>query len=304
MKPVSIIFLIVSIALALTGLVTMRIAEGIGAREGIEIISETTESGDSVFLYDFAQDSIGKISLNVANADVNIIGGAEKPYIELINFADGLYEFSSANRMLTVSDRTDLKNIDGVAAFAMNFKGLRGLVNYVHVRGREKTVNIYLSDKYPVNIIYCSLDSGHIVAGGSSAKTDYEFVVGKGSVTINGIKTDSAVTLKIKDGSASLENCRVGIFTVEDSEKCPIEIVSSDIKSMNVETGEGDLRFGSNGSLMSVRLDLFTSVGSVRLDGEEKGGYYESQTPTNDVYKVTLGKGDIVMNSNMPVSDE
>ena len=112
MKPTSIIFLIVSVALALAGLVTMRIAEGIGVREGIQVVADTTDEGDSVFTYDFSEDSIGKISVSVGTADINIIGGADKPYIELVNFADGLYEFSGAvsetreNIRITARDAT------------------------------------------------------------------------------------------------------------------------------------------------------------------------------------------------------
>ena len=82
MKPTTIIFMIVSVALALAGLVTMRIAEGIGVREGIQVVADTTDDGDSVFTYDFSEDSIGKISVSVGTADINIIGGADKPYID------------------------------------------------------------------------------------------------------------------------------------------------------------------------------------------------------------------------------
>ena len=231
-------------ALALAGLVTMRIAEGIGVREGIQVVADTTDEGDSVFTYDFSEDSIGKISVSVGTADINIIGGADKPYIELVNFADGLYEFSGANRVLTVSDRTDLTDIDGIAAFAMNFKGLRGLVNYVHVRGKEKTVNIYLSEKYPVNIVSCEVESGNIAAGSSGFKTDYDFTVGTGTITVSGVTTGSGLYFSVTDGSVTISDSDASNLVISDSGKCPVEIISSKIRKITAETEEGDFRFG------------------------------------------------------------
>lgn len=300
MKPKSIIFLIVSVALALAGLVTMRISEGIGVREGIQVVADTMDDGDSVFTYDFSEDSIGKISVSVGTADINIIGGADKPYIELVNFADGLYEFSGANRVLTVSDRTDLTDIDGIAAFAMNFKGLRGLVNYVHVRGKEKTVNIYLSEKYPVNIVSCEVESGNIAAGSSGFKTDYDFTVGTGTITVSGVTTGSGLYFSVTDGSVTISDSDASNLVISDSGKCPVEIISSKIRKITAETEEGDFRFGSRDRMSAFNLDLFTGVGSVKIDGENHGGYYETpQYPTDASLKITLGKGDIVLASDM-----
>ena len=105
MKPTSIIFLIVSVALALAGLVTMRIAEGIGVREGIQVVADTTDDGDSVFTYDFSEDSIGKISVSVGTADINIIGGADKPYIEA-RTACSLSATAPISRISTESPRS------------------------------------------------------------------------------------------------------------------------------------------------------------------------------------------------------
>ena len=52
--------------------------------------------------------------------------------------------------------------------------------------------------------------------------------------------------------------------------------------------------------MSAFNLDLFTGVGSVKIDGENHGGYYETpQYPTDASLKITLGKGDIVLASDM-----
>ena len=300
MKPTSIIFLIVSILLGLGGIVTMRVAESMAAKEGIEIISETAiDSDDYIFTYEYGSDNIGKISLNIKDAKVNIIGGAAKPYIELINFAEGMYEFSSSNRIITVSNNSDLSSLSAIASMAMNFKGLRGLVNYYNISGREKTINVYLCSEYPVKIIDCKLESGEISVGSSKTLTDYNLELTNGYIDVEDITTSSSMNIVLEDGSLTIKNCVVGDFTA-DIEKGDVSVITSDLMKIDAEIENGDFHYGYRYRIEYINLDLYTNLGSITIDGESKGGFYEyDQLPTNARYDITIGKGDIVINSNM-----
>ncbi|MCI8386846.1 MAG: DUF4097 domain-containing protein [Clostridiales bacterium] len=300
MKPTSIIFLIVAVILAIGGFTTMRIAESLAKQEGIELVVDTHDDDeDYVFKYEYDADSIGKIALNIKDAKVNVIGGADKPYIELVNFPEGMYEFSSANRILTVSNNSDLSSLSNIANMAMNFKGLRSLVNYRNINDRDKTVNIYLCDDYPVKIVECKLGNGNVQIEKNSTQTDYNIEIGKGHLSIADVKTTSLFNISIEEGDVLLENCTADGMTLK-LENGSIDIVTSAFTKITSELENGNFNYGYHYNIAYVNLDLFTGVGSIRLDGDNKGGYYTTeQLPTSSLYKITLNSGDIVINSNM-----
>lgn len=300
MKPASIIFLIVAAVLALGGLVTMRIAEGIAKKDGVELIDETVADSDSyIFTYGYEADNIGKISVNVKDAKVNIIGGSSKPYIELVNFAEGMYEFSSSNRIITISNNSDFSSISNIASLAFNFKGLRSLVNYLNINGRDKTVNIYLSENYPIKVVECKVKSGEVKVEKCSSQTDYNLDIASGVLNADNVSTTSAMNIKLETGNVMLENCVVGNFVAKVGTG-DININTSDIKMMTTELNNGNFKYGYTYSINLINLDLSSGIGNISIDGVNKGGYYEvGNLPVYAKYKITLGKGDIIINSNM-----
>ncbi len=61
MKPVSIIFLIISVILVIVGLLTCSIAMLQSKRQGVDLYDTTIENGKSEAEYDFSEDTIGKV---------------------------------------------------------------------------------------------------------------------------------------------------------------------------------------------------------------------------------------------------
>lgn len=286
--------------LALSGLVTMRIAEGIAKNEGVELLNETaSDSDDYIFTYEYEADSVGKISVNVKNAKVNVIGTSAKSYIELINFPEGTYEFTSSNRIITINNNSDFSSISSIASMALNFKGLRSIVNYINVSGREKMVNIYLSEDFPVKVIDCKVQTGEVLIEKCSSQTDYNIEIGTGVLSINNINTSSVVNATLETGDVLIENCFIGNLAANVGTG-DIGIITSDIVNITTELENGDFSYGYRYDIAFINLDLSAGVGTVRINGEDKGGYYDlTDLPTNAKYIITLGKGDIIINSNM-----
>ena len=300
MKPVSIIFLVVALLFGIGGYACMRVGQSMAAKEGVDLLAGTAVGDeDYIYTYEYDDDTIGKISVNVKEADINIIGGASKPYVELINFAEGMYEFTSSNRILTVSNNSDFSEISDIASLVFNFKGLRSLVNYNNIRGRDKTVNIYVTDDCPVKIFECKVERGNVSISSNSSQSDYNVTIGEGSLSLDDITTTSAANISIGTGGLIIDSCDISKLSLE-IEKGDAELIASSAVKISAKLGTGDFRFGYRGQLGSVNLDLFTELGGVKLDGESKGGFWEvSDLPTNSGFEVTVSKGDIVLNSNM-----
>lgn len=297
MKPTSIIFLIVAAVLVITGFVTAGIAKQLAVSEGIELVASVSdESENYIYTYQYDSDNIAKISVNVRNANVNIIGGSTKPYIEIINFSEGLYEFSSSNRILSINDSTDFTSLSGITSIATNFKGLRSFVNYFKLSGLEKTVNIYLSPDYPVNVVDCSVGAGEVNIKESLTSTDYNVDIAAGKLTVENITTTSALGITVDAGSVSIKDSTVSKMTATVSTGSMSIDATIDRIDANISTG--DFVYSYRGSLDLTNLKLFTNVGKIVIDSEQFGGYRETNAAmTDNSIHVNIGVGDIEITS-------
>ncbi len=300
MKPTSIIFLVIALLLGIGGYTCMKIGQSQAVSMGIDLLEGTAaKEEDYIFSYDYSDDEIGKIAINLKDADVNIIGGSKKPYVELVNFAEGMYEFSASNRNITLSNNSDFSQIADMTSLVFNFKGLRSLVNYYNIRGREKTVNIYITDDCPVKIVECKLSSGNVHISNNSSQTDYNVTIENGDLLLEDITTGSAANISIINGDLTFDNCSVSNVSIE-IDKGNAELITSYAYTLTAKLGTGDFSMGFRDELAYVNLNLFSGLGNVKLNGESMGGFYEvSDLPTSTKFDISIDKGDISMNSNM-----
>ena len=290
----------ISILFCIGGYACMRIGQSKAAAEGIDILAGTaSKDEDYLYRYDYDKDSIGKVAINVKEATVNIVGGSSKAYIELVNFPEGMYEFSSSNRILTVSNNSDFSKITDMASLVFNFKGLRSLVNMYNTYDRPKTINIYVTDDLPINIFECKLEKGDVKISDNSSASDYNITLGNGNLTLENITTQSSAKLEVTEGELVIDNCAISELTITQK-KGNSELITTALKKLSAELGEGDFSFGCRDEVTYFNLNLFTGVGSVKIDGADKGGFYEENSlPTDSKFDISVNKGDITLNSNM-----
>lgn len=298
MKPTSIIFLIVSIVLVIGGFATAGVAKQLAAAEGIELGEGISDDGENVvYTYEYDADNIGKISINVKEATVNVIGGAAKPYIELVNFPEGMYDFSSSNRVITLNDSAEFTSLSGLASLAMNFKGLRSFVNYYNMMELERTVNIYLCEDYPVNVIDVTAMGGSVNIKDNATSTDYNIDIAVGELNMDNIHTSSSVSVEVETGDINLNGCEIE----QMSAKLGVGSIkmNAHIYRLDASISTGDFNYGYYGSLQFTNYKLFTNVGTITVDGEAFGGYKESsELATQNIISVSVGVGDIVIDSD------
>ena len=76
---------------------------------GDKLFAEKTELG-SVYTYDFDGGNVDRMTIDVSDAKVNIIGGSEKSYIEICNFDENYYTFNLSNRIVKLSESGDIQS--------------------------------------------------------------------------------------------------------------------------------------------------------------------------------------------------
>ncbi len=295
MKPTSVIFLIISVLLVIAGLITVGVANKIAVSEGIVLI-ENADAEDSVLTYDYSSDNVAKIAVNVNSAEINIIGGAAKSYVELVNFFEGTYDLSCQNRILTVSDMSDISTMEGFGSFITGFKGLRSLVNHYNARDLEKVINIYINSAYPINVADCTVENGNVNISSAYHTADYIIDIGTGDLTMVSVETGSKVAAVIKEGGITMDNCRITDFSA-DIEKGSVN-ASAKMSNVDADIDEGDFTYYTGEPLGVMGYAMTCVAGNITINGENYGGYrVEENASTENKLDVSVGTGNIIITS-------
>lgn len=181
------------------GLIVCVVGAIMANTSGDQLFATKTDKG-YVYTYSFSGDEINKVSLDVTDASVNIIGGAEKSCIELCNFDENYYSFTMTNRIIQFKESGDLKGLLSFWENGFTFKGMRYIFKLGGGSG-EKEVNIYLADGDYVKNFTVEVDKGEINISDLSTLTDYNMTTGGGSVIMNNVETESVVTVNAPEAS-------------------------------------------------------------------------------------------------------
>lgn len=297
MKPTSIIFLIVSLVVVLLGFATVGVANGLAASQDVELGMPAAEDGNYYAEPEYDAGTVGKISISLGEATVNVIGGSEKSYIELINFTEGMYASSSSNRVFTLSDSTELASFSSLISIVSNFKGLRTFVDYFEMRDLERTVNVYLCDDYPVNAIDISLEKGTVNIKNNRTLTDYYVDIESGEFNMVDVGTTSVAKVEVELGNVRLDDCDIEQMSV--TVKTGNVQATAQVNRFNVNIESGDFDYSCYSSMDATNVKLAASAGVITVDGNAVGGFMQtSDAATGNMINATVNVGDITVNTN------
>ena len=144
MKPASVIFLGVALVLVLLGFIFTRVASAQAKAQGISLYTTVTQKGENenVQTYDFTNSSIDKLVLAFNNAAIRFCQSEdETARIELVNFKVGTFDITETNRMLNVTNRSQIfAFLDNFKEGNISFHGLRDYLAYTKVASAEQSV--------------------------------------------------------------------------------------------------------------------------------------------------------------------
>lgn len=279
MRPTSIIFLCLSVLLIVGGIVTCYIAAEMAADQGIELF-ETAGGENSNELITLDDKSLNKISLVLKDADVNIYGDAEEPYIELVNYA-GSYSFAVSDGILTVDESIGFLQLLNFGEKQVKFGGLRQYLLRRDTEPGQKTVNIYLTGSYQLKQFEIKLDSGNVTVKGMKIRPDFTIKIGTGDLLFEQNKIHSAVTIDIGTGNAVLRE--------------------TDLLSLEATVKRGDLSYFAHNFAYQTYKITAGGGGEVFVEGESKGETYTSSTPMAFIkVNVTAKDGSVYLGKTDP----
>lgn len=273
MKRRSKLFLIVAGIIFAIGVTVCLVAAGVSTSTGEQLFAAKIGE-DKVYTYKIGNGETDKIKVSVTDADVNIYGGSDRSYIEVVNFNENLCSYSANSAVVTFKEASEVKDITGFWESGLSFKGLRYLLLPTS-GGGKKTVNIYIDSIEYVKIFDIAIGKGNVTVSGIDSETDINVSLKNGKVTLSDIVTESCVNIKASGDLATDVNFKnVSANTVSVTAK-RAKFVGEGFKSaecdMNITVG-------------SVTTDFTPLLESYEIAVKAKGKLVVDEVPYIDSY--------------------
>jgi hypothetical protein len=267
MKPTSLIFLVLSAVLLFGGMITCSVAETMAKSQDTSIFEQVKDkNGDYVYKYSLTDEKLSKLELNFTDVNVKVIGSAKESYVELKNYDPYGYSTTLSGTTVTVDgNASGLSSIIDLSGGGLRFKGLRYFFAGSFGEGRERSVNVYISENCDVSSINIKVVNGNISFANLYNNVDYNVNVDNGNVTFDTVVTESVINLDITSGEANIVNSESASFgIVSTTSKITLDLTryAHEFINYNVKTEE-ESQLVHNGSLdddgqmkVSVSSDL------------------------------------------------
>ena len=305
MKPVSIVFLIISVFLIVVGLITCSVGMVQAKAQGIQLYDTKNENDEIVNTYDFSSDDIGKIEINAGDADVRIICGADSNKIEIKNFSSTKYLCQVENKALIMQAGMNILSLTDLAQGEIAFKGFRYYVNDFFsgkTLGR-KSVTVYVTDTFDIKVFDVNVGTGDVEIVDSNCDADYSVTVDSGNIDLKNIETSSEVFVKInKSGDIKLDGVIAKSVNAYASEGKFNGDVSAD--EIFIEAGK-DVTLACGNNLEQYNYDLESPLGKISLLGVQYDLPHKTYNPNlQNKIDICAFDGDVKITASEKISVE
>ncbi|MCQ2432279.1 MAG: DUF4097 domain-containing protein [Clostridia bacterium] len=272
MKPSSIIFLIVSVAVIVAGLVLCTAGINMAREQDIALFETDVivEDGDVVRTEVFDTE-ITKVKMNLTDVSVTVKPSKTgETYLELRNFRLGTFDASVQNKILIIDNSTSLFSLMHIAEGSFNFRGLRHYLTDKTSTNTEKSVCLYLAPETELKSLDITASSGYMNIEGFTTNTDYNVSVVNGSVRLADLQTRSNTSISTDNGYVvynSVRSNKVNVVIGNGGFDGYFIMVPSE-SNITVQNGDIYCAFKQK-SLYGIQLNLDAS-GSIYHAGEEK----------------------------------
>lgn len=299
MKPASIISLIVAVLIVVSGFVTLNVAEKKAEEAGQSIFSEIESADSQTRVFEFGDLKINKIQLDLSDAEITVVGGAEKSYIEFINFKGNYYSLVTTSSLVSFDETPD---IDAMLTFwesGFSFKGIRYMLNINKDNTdheAKKEIKIYLTDdcavkQIEINATTCTVNVNDMITG-----TDY-FVTAE-NITLNTQNVMTSSALNINTGK-DIPAAKSVVFSSKSDYITNVKINAENLEldaksfmcsgSAEINCASGKVNIESSGNM---KFDLTSESGEIYVNSASVTSPCTVGTSGSTV-KVTAGSADI-----------
>lgn len=274
MKVTSIVFLVISILLVITGAVVLNKSVEMAEEKNVDLFKQTLkDNGDLVNTVELSVENTNKININLKNTDINIIGNSEKAYVEIINF--NVIEYSTFTNNRTFNIENDLMSaVKGSAEGGkIHFDGVREFLRKDEYNKDQKRVNIYLTPDSTVKIFDIKIENGTINVKDLDLLCDFYTVINEGSFVCENTPKISYIKSEIKKGDVKVNKAYVANADI-NIENGNIELTTptSYVYDFDIESETGKIRYNDD-----------THNGKFTVENEETNAFFMAHVGVGNV---------------------
>lgn len=304
MKPISIVFLIISVLLIAAGAVTCSVATSRAEAQGIQLYDKKDDKGEIVNKFDFSNEEVGKIEINVADADVKIVCGSDKNEIVINNFSSTGYVCQVENKALVMETGLNILSLTDLAQGEIRFKGFRYYVNDLFNGDTlaPKSVEVYVSDILDIKVISAKTTNGDIVIENANYDADVTLEAVNGGITLNNVKTNSSIKATVSgNGEVTLDGVNSHIADIE----CEKGTVKGTLTADEITVkAEKDVQLACGNDLEKYNYDLVAPNGKITVLGTELVSPHITHNPNlTSKLDVEVLNGSIAISAASQISD-
>ncbi|MBQ7161153.1 MAG: DUF4097 family beta strand repeat protein [Clostridia bacterium] len=226
MKPTSIIFLILSAILIISGIIICVIAGVIAKNDGIELyVDYMDDAGNAVVEHDLSGKKATDVKIDIKRADVAIITGADRSYIKVENYPTKAYDYWVTDGSINIKDANALSIFTSIRIneSGFGFTGLRHYLALGRYKDMPRRVTIYLTKGSILNSVDISVKNGSVTIDGLQVRTDCALAVGEGDVKLTDLTSPGTVKVTCGTGNIIFDKCMMSDTNAEVTEKGDIE---------------------------------------------------------------------------------
>lgn len=279
MKPVSIVFIIISVLLIILGAITCSVGMIQAKAQDIQLYDTKNEDGEILNTFDFSSEDIGKIEINAGDADVKIICGSDSNKIEVKNYSSTNYVCQVENKALVMESGLNILSLKDLAQGEIRFKGFRYYLNDL-LHGKNigsKSVTVYVSDTIDIKVFDINVGDGNVEIIDSNYDSDFTVKVNKGNVKLSNINTNSSVNVNIaQSGNVELDDVNSKLLSlITNDGDIDANVVADEITA---RAGKA-INLGCAADLEQYNFELEATEGKISLAGSNLPTPYKAYNP-------------------------
>lgn len=279
MRPRSIISIIIAAVLILGGIITCAVASAKAKSDGVMLFPEADDKGNLVYRMEL--DGTSKITVDAADADITIVGGAERSMIEVVNFNANYYKLTKSNGSVNFAQVDDFMSMFKFWDNGFSFKGMRYILRFGDDAPGSKEVIISLCDSDDIRLVNLSTDTGEISLENCAFAADYTVKAENGKATLKNVTASSSISLFGNSAEITVLDCTTEKLTVNgDSASASLSGITA--KESTVKTADGSVSV-DGGTIDN--LSLTTVSGGISLASCK----YAEASVVTESGKVTVG---------------
>lgn len=276
MKKTSIIFLVIAVLLLVSGIVLRNKGIEKAEKNDQPLFKQTlTDEGDLIERFEYSPLTINKINVNLdKNTNVNIIGNAEKCYVEIVNYNALQYTVYPNNHTLTIEDDTISALMGRAEGGDISFNGVRDYIRNDKYN-EQKCINIYIATGAEVKIFDISILDGNVKIDNVPTVCDYTILMKEGNIETKNTPDLSLFKCKLDKGNVSVDKAK--------------------ISNTDIDVKNGNVTFTTPIDLV-YDYTVTSETGSIKYNDESYTGSYTTENDEIDgLFTVKVGVGNVTI---------